>query len=153
MGKARKYPKPDRLLSLTIIKPNNPETSMRTCPFCKSSVGQNSTSCRICGFSLVRLLPLPILARRTLYRALSVLSVILGLSACAFTLIPSLYMKSVVLIIGSLTLAAFTLEKTWGKPDTMLIRFLAILGLALGLLGYICFMFVRSNVPGIGYSM
>ncbi len=126
---------------------------MRTCPFCKSSVAQNSTSCRVCGFSLVRLLPLPLLARKTLYWALSALSATLGLSACVFTLIPSLYMKSVVLIIGSLALAGFTLEKTWGKPNTVLIRVLAVLGLALGLLGYICFMFVRSNVPGIGYSM
>lgn len=126
---------------------------MRTCPFCKTSLNETSTFCQVCGFSLVRLLPLPLLGRKTLYYGLSALSALVGFAACIFTLIPSLYMKSLILIIVSLVLAGFTLEKAWGKPNTMFIRTLAVLGLALGLLGYICFMFVRSNVPGIGYSM
>jgi hypothetical protein len=49
--------------------------------------------------------------------------------------------------------AGASLEKTWGKPDTRSIKILSIFGLIFGVLGYIFFMFIHSNVPGIGYSM
>ena len=80
-------------------------------------------------------------------------SLLLGVTACIFTFVPSLYMKSLIPMIASLGLASFTLEKVWGKSDTLAIRILAISALAFALLGYVSFMFIRSNVPGIGYTM
>jgi hypothetical protein len=62
-------------------------------------------------------------------------------------------MGSLFLVIGAIGLASVTLEKTWGRFDTLIIRILAILGLFFGVLGYIFFMFIHSNVPGCGYSM
>jgi hypothetical protein len=112
-----------------------------------------STSCRVCGYSLVDLLPRPALARKQLYLGVSIFSLLLGVTACFFTFVPSLYMKSLVPMIVSLGLASFTLEKVWGKSNTLAIRILAISALAFALLGYVSFMFIRSNVPGIGYTL
>jgi hypothetical protein len=126
---------------------------MQTCPFCKAPLDEEATSCETCGYSLVLPLPLPVLRRRKLYLVLSILSIILGLLACVLTYVPSLYMKSLFLIIGALGLAGFALEKAWGKPDALAIRFLAVVGLFFGLLGYMFFMFIHSNVPGSGYTM
>ena len=126
---------------------------MQTCPFCKAPLDEEATSCNTCGYSLVLPLPLPLLRRRKLYWVLSILSIILGLLACVFTCVPSLYMKSLFPIIGALVLAGFTLEKAWGRSDASRIRLMALAGLLLGLLGYVFFMFIHSNVPGSGYSM
>jgi len=126
---------------------------MRTCPFCNTSLSRTSTFCRVCGYSLVHLLTAPALVRKRLYLGVSILSLLLALTACVFTFVPSLYMKSLVPMIASLGLASFTLEKAWGKPGSLTIRVLAILGLAFALLGYVSFVFIRSNVPGIGYTM
>lgn len=126
---------------------------MQTCPFCRAPLGEEATSCKTCGYSLVLPLPLPVLRRRKLYLVLSILSIILGLLACVFTYVPGLYMKSLFLIIGALGSAGFTLEKAWGKSDASQIRLLAVAGLILGLLGYVFFMFIHSNVPGSGYTM
>lgn len=126
---------------------------MQTCPFCRSPLSDANTVCDVCGYSLVLLLPNPVLVQRTLYLALSMLSIILGVSACAFTFFPGFYMKSLFLIIGTLGVASFTLEKAWGKSKASLVKILAVLGLALGALGYVLFMFIHSTVPGSGYTM
>jgi flagellar basal body-associated protein FliL len=62
-------------------------------------------------------------------------------------------MMSLFFFIAAIGLAGVTLERTKGKSQTLLIKILAVLGLALGVLGYISFMFIRSNVPGSGYTM
>jgi hypothetical protein len=129
------------------------KNAMRACPFCKMPLDPTSTSCRVCGYSLVDLLPRPALARKQLYLGVSIFSLLLGVAACFFTFVPSLYMKSLVPMIVSLGLASFTLEKVWGKSNTLAIRILAISALAFALLGYVSFMFIRSNVPGIGYTL
>jgi hypothetical protein len=129
------------------------EIAMRACPFCKMPLDPTSTFCRVCGYSLVGLLSRPALARKLLYLVTSIISLLLALTACVLTFIPSWYMRSLIPIIASLGLASFTLEKAWGKSGTLTIKILAISALAFALLGYISFMFIRSNVPGIGYTM
>jgi membrane associated rhomboid family serine protease len=62
-------------------------------------------------------------------------------------------MASLPFVIGAMGLAGFTLERTRGKSHARLIKLLALSGLLFGVLGYISFMFIRSNVPGSGYSM
>ena len=62
-------------------------------------------------------------------------------------------MSSIPLIIGTIALGGVTLERAQGKSDALMIKILAIVGLVFGVLGYIFFMFIHSNVPGIGYSM
>jgi hypothetical protein len=126
---------------------------MQICPFCKTPYDESDTFCRTCGSPLSQLLPSPALEHKTFYLGLSIFSTLLGFSACLFTYFPSLYMKSLILIIASLGLASFTLEKVRGKSNALSIRILAVLGLILGVLGYIFFMFIHSNVPGCGYSM
>ena len=126
---------------------------MQVCPFCHTSLNGKNTFCKMCGYSFVLSLPLPFFPHRKSYYALSILSILFGILACIFTFFPALYMGSLFLVIGAITMASITLEKTWGRSDTLLIKFLAILGLFLGLLGYIFFMFIHSNVPGIGYTM
>jgi hypothetical protein len=126
---------------------------MRTCPFCNSSLNPNSTSCQVCGYSLVSLLPVQKLTRRWLYLGISLLSLLLALTACVFTFLPSLYMKSLIPMIASLGLSGLTLEKVRGKSGCSIIRVLAVMGLVFAFLGYVSFMFIRSNVPGCGYSM
>jgi len=81
------------------------------------------------------------------------MSLLSGILACVFTFFPTLYMGSLFLFIGAIGLASVTLEKAWGKFDTLLIKILAILGLLFGVLGYIFFMFIHSNAPGSGYTM
>jgi len=81
------------------------------------------------------------------------MSILSGILACVFTFSPALYMGSLFLVIGAIGLASVTLEKAWGRFDTLLIKILAIFGLFFGVLGYIFFMFIHSNVPGSGYSM
>lgn len=126
---------------------------MQTCPFCKTAFTDQNTFCIICGYSLILSLPYPILAHRKSYFALAILSIFLGIGACVFTFFPSLYMGSLFLVIGAIGMAGVTLEKTRGKLNTLQIKILAILGLVFGGLGYIFFMFIHSNIPGIGYSM
>jgi hypothetical protein len=126
---------------------------MQACPFCKMPVDSTSTSCRACGYPLVNLLPRPALARKPLYLGISIISLLLALAACVLTFVPSWYLRSLIPMIASLALASFTLEKTWGKSNTLAVKIVAISALAFALLGYISFMFIRSNVPGIGYTM
>jgi hypothetical protein len=126
---------------------------MQICPFCKTPYDEADTICQTCGSPLSQLLPSPALEHKTFYLGLSIFSTLLGISACLFTYFPSLYMKSLILIIASLGLASFTLEKVRGKSNALPIRILAVLGLILGVLGYIFFMFIHSNVPGSGYTM
>jgi hypothetical protein len=84
---------------------------------------------------------------------LSISSILLGITACVFTFFPALYYGSLPFFIGEMVSAGASLEKTWGKSDTRSIKILSIFGLLFGVLGYIFFMFIHSNVPGIGYSM
>jgi hypothetical protein len=126
---------------------------MQICPFCKTPYDESGTICQTCGSPLSQLLPSPTLEHKTVYLGLSIFSTLLGLSACLFTYFPSLYMKSLILIIASLGLASFTLEKVRGKTNTLTIKIMAVVGLVLGVLGYIFFMFIHSNVPGCGYTM
>ncbi len=126
---------------------------MRTCPFCNTSLNPASTFCRVCGYSLVSLLPVPKLARKRLHLGISILGLLLALTAGVFTFVPSLYMKSLIPMIASLGLSGFTLEKVWGKSDCSTIKILGVLGLVFAFLSYVSFMFIRSNVPGCGYSM
>ncbi len=126
---------------------------MQICPFCHTTLNDETTFCEKCGYSLVLLLPQPSFPHKEFYLAFSIFSILLGILACVFTFFPTLYMGSLFLIIGAIGLAGVTLEKTWGKFDTLLIKILAILGLFFGILGYIFFMFIHSNVPGSGYSM
>ena len=78
---------------------------------------------------------------------------LLGIGSCAFTFVPRLYMGSLVLIIASIGLGGFVLERTRGKLETRLAKVLAVVGMLFGVLGYISFMFLRSNVPGSGSHM
>jgi hypothetical protein len=126
---------------------------MQTCPFCKASLGDSSTFCKVCGYSLLLPLPQPVLTHRKLYYLLCALSILTGSVSCAFTFIPQLYMTSLFFFMAAIGLAGVILERTTGKSQTLLIKILAVLGLALGVLGYISFMFIRSNVPGCGYTM
>lgn len=126
---------------------------MQTCPFCRTYLSDSNTFCQVCGYSLVLPLPLPFFPRRKFYSTLSILSILSGILACIFTFSPALYLGSLPLVIGAIGLSSVTLEKAWGKFNTLLIKILAILGLFFGVLGYIFFMFIHSNVPGIGYTM
>jgi hypothetical protein len=62
-------------------------------------------------------------------------------------------MGSLALIIASIGLGGFILERTREESKTRLAKVLAVAGMLLGVLGYISFMFLRSNVPGCGYTM
>jgi hypothetical protein len=126
---------------------------MQECPFCGTPFEESDALCQTCGYNLSQPLPSPVLEHRAFYWGLSIFSILLGLSACIFTYFPSLYMKSLILIIASLGLASFTLEKVRGKSNTLLIKIMSVVGLVLGVLGYIFFMFIHSNVPGCGYTM
>ena len=126
---------------------------MRACPFCSATLDEKSTSCPVCGHSLVSALPSPLPSAKRLYLVLSILSVFLGINSCAFTFVPRLYMGSLALIIASIGLGGFVLERTRGKSGTRLAKVLAVVGMLLGVLGYISFMFLRSNVPGSGAHM
>lgn len=57
------------------------------------------------------------------------------------------------MVLAAIASAGTSLEKAWGRADARSIRILAILGLFFGVLGFVFFMFINSNVPGIGYSM
>lgn len=126
---------------------------MRACPFCNATLDEKSTSCAVCGHSLVSALPSPRPARRRFYLTLSILSILLGIGSCVFTLVPRLYIGSLALIIASVGLGGFILERTRAKSSTRLAKVLAAVGMLFGLLGYISFMFLRSNVPGSGAHM
>ena len=126
---------------------------MQTCPFCNTTLNDKNTFCKVCGYSFVLPLPYPALHHRKIYFALSILSILSGILACVFTFFPPLYMGSLFLVIGAIGSAGVTLERAWGRFDTLLIKILAIFGLFFGVLGYIFFMFIHSNVPGSGYSM
>jgi hypothetical protein len=126
---------------------------MRLCPFCKKITGEDSTFCEVCGYSLVLALPILAHPHKKLNLSLACASILSGISACVFSFFPVLYWTSFPLVILAIGLAGVTLESVSGKFDTLLIKILAILGLAFGILGYISFMFLHSNVPGIGYTM
>lgn len=125
---------------------------MQICPFCKTYLRHSNTFCEVCGFSFVLPLPCPVLPHRKFYFALSILSIFSGLLSCTFTFIPSLYLLSLLFVMGAIGLAGVTLERTRGKYHALLIKILALHGLLLGVLGY-TFMFIHSNVPSSGYSM
>ena len=129
------------------------EILMQVCPFCNTPLNDENTFCKVCGYSFVLALSQLFFPHRKFYFALSILSILSGIMSCALTFIPALYMISLLFVIGAIALAGVTLEGTRGKFDTLLIRVLAVLGLLFGVLGYISFMFIRSNVPGIGYTM
>lgn len=126
---------------------------MQICPFCNTTLNAENTFCETCGYSFVLPLPYPVLAHRKIYFALSISSILSGILASVFTFFPAVYMGSLFLVIGTIGLASVVLEKTWGRCDTSAIKILAIIGLFFGVLGYIFFMFIRSNVPVSGYSM
>ena len=126
---------------------------MQICPFCKADLSETKTFCEVCGYSFTLSLPRPFFPHKRFYFALSILSILSGILACVFTFFPALYVGSLFLVIGAIGLAGVTLERSRGQLDTLLIKILAILGLFFGVLGYIFFMFIRSNVPGSGYSM
>jgi hypothetical protein len=122
---------------------------MRLCPFCKKTLSEDSTSCKVCGYSFVLALPVLALPHKKLNLSLACASIIFGILACVFSFFPALYLTSFILVILAIALAGVTLESVSGKFDTLLIKVLAIVGLVFGTLGYICFMFLCSHVPGI----
>ncbi|UCB52073.1 MAG: hypothetical protein JSV10_08805 [Candidatus Zixiibacteriota bacterium] len=126
---------------------------MLTCPFCSATLDEKSTVCAVCGHSVVSAPPFPSLAPKRFYFVLSIFSILVGIGSCAFTFVPRLYMGSLVLIIASVGLGGFILERTRGRSGTRLVKVLAAVGMFFGVLGYISFMFLRSNVPGIGARM
>jgi hypothetical protein len=126
---------------------------MQVCPFCDASLDDQTTVCQVCGYSFTLPLPPPGFSRKKLYLVLSFLSILSGILACLLTFLPQFYIKSLFLVIVSLGLGGTTLERTRGKSGAFWIRILAIIGLVCGVLGYIFYMFIHSNVPGIGYSM
>lgn len=126
---------------------------MRFCPFCKKTLSEDSTFCEICGYSFALALPILALPHKKLNLSLACISIVFGILACAFTFSPTLYFASFLLVILAIGLAGVTLERVSGKFGTLSIKILAIVGLFFGILGYISFMFLRSNVPGIGYTM
>lgn len=126
---------------------------MQTCPFCKTDLSETKTFCEVCGYSFSLSLPQPFFPHKRFYFALSILSILSGILACVFAFSPALYMGSLFLVIGAIALAGVTLERAWRQFGTLLVKILAILGLFFGVLGYIFFMFIHSNVPGIGARM
>ncbi len=122
---------------------------MSICPFCQNESREDNTSCELCGYPFVLSLPILAFPHKKLSLLLACSSIILGISACVFSLVPALYLISFVLVILAIALAGVTLESVSGKFNTLLIRILAIVGLAFGTLGYISFMLICSNVPGI----
>jgi hypothetical protein len=126
---------------------------MKLCPFCKKALIESSTFCMVCGYSFALALPILTLPHKRLSLALGCASIVSGITACVFSFFPVLYWISFPLVILTIALAGVTLETVSGKFNTLPIKILAILGLAFGILGYISFMFLRSNVPGIGYTM
>lgn len=122
---------------------------MSVCPFCQNISREDNTSCELCGYSFVLSLPILAFPRKKLNLLLACSSIILGISACIFSLVPALYLISFVLVILAIAVAGVTLESVSGKFNTLLIKILAIVGLAFGTLGYISFMLICSNVPGI----
>jgi hypothetical protein len=126
---------------------------MRVCPFCGTDLDLSETFCNVCGNSFLLALPYPVLIHRKLYFALSTLSILSGIVSCAFTFVAALYMVSLFFVIGAIGLAGITLERAWGKSQTLAIKVLAAIGLFFGVLGYVCFMFIHSNVPVCGYTM
>ncbi len=126
---------------------------MQVCPFCDTTCNDRTTFCQVCGYSFVLTLPRPFLIHRWFFLSLSLISIFLGILACIFTFFPSLYMTSMILFITAIGLAGVSLERAQGKSDASLVKILAVIGLVFGALGYIFFMFIHSNVPGIGYSM
>ena len=122
---------------------------MSLCPFCKRALVEDSTFCNACGYSFVLALPMLTYAHRGLNLSLACASIIFGILACAFSFFPALYLASFVLVLLTIAVAGITLESVSGRFNAFLIRVLAIVGLAFGTLGYICFMFLCSNVPGI----
>lgn len=126
---------------------------MRLCPFCKKTLSEESTFCKACGYSLVLAVPILALPHRKMNLWLGCASIFFGISACVFSLSPSLYLISFLLVMFAIGLGGITLEAVSGKFDTRVIKILAIAGLIFGILGYILFMFLRSNVPGSGYTM
>ena len=126
---------------------------MRECPFCSTALDDQSTLCTVCGYSFASALPSPMPARRRFYSGLSTLSILVGIASCVLAFLPRLYMGSLFLIIASIGLGGFVLERTRGKSGTRLVKVLAAVGVFFGVLGYISFMFLRSNVPGSGGHM
>ncbi|MFQ6003143.1 MAG: hypothetical protein ACE5KJ_05290 [Candidatus Zixiibacteriota bacterium] len=126
---------------------------MRPCPFCKKTLGDDKTFCEVCGYSFALALPILAFPHKRLNLLLACGSIIFGISACVFSFLPAFYLISFILVILTIALAGISLESVSGKFNTLLIKILAIVGLVFGILGYICFMFLRSNVPGIGYTM
>ena len=122
---------------------------MRLCPFCKKTLSEESTSCKFCGYSFVLALPILALPHKKLNLSLACASIIFGILACIFSLFPSLYLVSFILVMLAIALAGVTLESVSGKFNTLLIKILAIVGLVFGTLGYLFFMFLCSHVPGI----
>lgn len=92
---------------------------------------------------------MPASPTRGLNLLLACASIMFGILACVFTFFPALYLASFILVLLTIALAGITLESVSGRFNALLIRILAIVGLAFGTLGYICFMFLCSNVPGI----
>ena len=126
---------------------------MRLCPFCKKTLSEDSTFCKVCGYSFVLALPILAFPHKKLDLLLACGSIIFGILACIFSFFPTLYLISFILVILTIALAGVTLESVSGKFNTLLIKILAIAGLIFGTLGYVSFMFLRSNVPGTGYTM
>jgi hypothetical protein len=126
---------------------------MKLCPFCKKITSEDSTFCLVCGYSFALALPILALPHKKLSLALGCASTVSGVLACVFSFFPLLYWASFPLVILSIALAGVTLESISGKFGVLPIKILAILGLVFGILGYIFFMFIHSNVPGIGYTM
>jgi energy-converting hydrogenase Eha subunit A len=58
-----------------------------------------------------------------------------------------------VFVIPSIAFGGVCLEAIAQKVNGTLIKYLAIAGMALGILSYILSIFTNSNVPGNGYSM
>ena len=122
---------------------------MRLCPFCRKTLVEDSTFCNACGYSFVLALPMLTSPHRGLNLSLACASIIFGILACVFSFFPALYLTSFILVLLTIAVAGITLESVSGRFNAFLIRVLAIVGLAFGTLGYICFMFLCSNVPGI----
>jgi hypothetical protein len=126
---------------------------MSLCPFCKNEISENQI-CVFCGYSTVLALPFyPTFKTSFNYLLLAITSILLAIVSWILTFLPELSVFCIITLITSISLAGITLEKLPSKFNCFHIRWLAILGIGIAVAGYIFFMFFKSHVPGIGYSM
>lgn len=124
---------------------------MENCIFCAAELPEDHNFCPRCGLSTLLALPyFPSVQHYQRFLFLSLAGILLSLLACILAYLQTATSVFVLFLILSLTASGLTLEATFNKTDTVILKILSFCGFFLSTVAFLLVLLLNSSMQGLG---